>query len=126
MDNMDRVTGWWIFAGVLLFIGGVLDIIWGIAALGDSKFFTENVTHVFQNLHTWGWISIIIGVIELVAAFSLFAGGGFGRVIGIIAGSLAAISALLTISVAPFWGLCVFFLSVVIVYELAKAPEAGS
>lgn len=122
IDNLDRVTGWWVFAGILLFVAGVLNIIYGIAAVADSKYFAENVTLINTNLHTWGWIVMIVGVIELIAAFSLFSGGSFGRVIGIVAAALTAISALLTIGLAPFWTLCMFILAIVVLYELAKSP----
>ena len=104
-DRAARVTGWWVFAGVLLSIGGVLNIIYGIAAIGDSKFFTENATYIISGLHTWGWVTLILGVIELVAAFSLFSGGGFGRWFGIFVAGLTAIAALLSIPAAPFWSL---------------------
>ena len=119
----SRVTGWWVFAAILLGISGVLNVIWGIAAIGDSNFFTANAHYVFSNLNTWGWITLIIGVIELFAAFSLFQGGGFGKWIGIIAAALASVDALMSIPAAPFWSICVFALSIVIIYELAKAPE---
>jgi len=119
-DNQLRVTGWWIFAGVLLAIGGILNVIYGIAAIGDSKFFTANATYIISSLHTWGWVTLILGVLELIAAFSLFAGGGFGRWVGIFSAGLASIAALLSIPAYPFWSLCVFALSIIIVYELAK------
>jgi hypothetical protein len=123
MDKTSRVTGWWIFASILLTIAGALNIIWGIAAIGDSKFFTENATYIVSGLHTWGWITLIIGVIQIAAAFSLVSGNTFGRIIGIFAAGLAAISALLSLSASPFWALCAFALAVIILYELAKAPE---
>lgn len=122
----DRVTGWWVFAGTLLLIAGVLNVIWGIAAIGDAKFFIANQKYIISSLHTWGWVTLILGVIQLVAGFSLFAGGGFGRWVGIFAAALSAISALLSIPAYPFWSLCVFALSLIILYELAKAPERGA
>jgi hypothetical protein len=124
MNDEGFVNGWWVFAGVLLLIAGVLNIIYGIAAIGDSKFFTENVVYVFSSLHTWGWILLIIGVLELVAAFSLFSGGEFGRWFGIFIASLNAIGALLAIGGAyPFWSLAIFALSIIIIYKLAEGPQ---
>ncbi len=123
MNDQSLVSGWWVFAGVLLLIAGVLNIVYGIAAIGDSKFFNENVNYVISSLHTWGWVSLIIGVLELIAAFSLFAGGEFGRWFGILVGSLNAIGALLSIPAYPFWSLAVFALSIIIVYKLAEGPE---
>ena len=117
------MTGWWVFAGVLLAIGGMLNVIYGIAAIGDSKFFTANATYIISGLHTWGWVTLILGVIELIAAFSLFSGGGFGRWVGIFGAGLTAIAALLSIPASPFWSLCVFALSIIVLYELAKPYE---
>lgn len=124
MAHEDRVTGWWVFAGILLLIAGVLNVIWGIAGIGESHFVTVNGAHyVFGKLNTWGWITLILGVIEIVAGFSLFSGGTFGRWFGIFAAGLVAIGAMLDIWVLPFWSICVFALSVIVIYELAKGPE---
>lgn len=124
MDHEERVTGWWVFAGILLLIAGALNIIWGIAAIGESHFVTVNGAHyVFGKLNTWGWITLILGAIEIVAALSLFSGGTFGRWFAIFAAGLVAIGALLDIWVLPFWSICVFALSVIVIYELAKGPE---
>jgi hypothetical protein len=73
-----------------------------------------------------GWLTLILGVIQLFAAFSLFSGGGFGRVIGIIAAALGALAALGTTGSTPFWSLGVFALAVTVVYQLVKAPEVGA
>lgn len=126
MDNASRVTGWWVFTGILLGIAGVLDVVWGIAAIGDSKFFTQSSVYIFSSLHTWGWITLIVGVIQLIAAFSLFSGGGFGRFIGIVAATLAAINALFGTGTTPFWSLAVFALAVIVIYQLSKPSEPGT
>ena len=111
------------FAGTLLVIIGVLNIIWGIAAIGDAKFFIAGQKYILSTLHTWGWVALFLGVLELLAGFSLFAGGGFGRWMGMFAAALTAISALLSLPAYPFWSLCIFALAIIILYELAKAPE---
>jgi hypothetical protein len=124
MDNEARVTGWWVFAGILLAIAGFLNVVWGIAGISNSKFFTQNSVYVVSSLHTWGWITLIIGVIEIAAAFSLFAGGGYGRVIGIIAATIGAIDALAGTGTTPFWSICVFALCVTVIYQLCKSSDA--
>lgn len=123
MNAESTLSGWWVFAGILLLVAGVLNIIWGIAAIGDSKFFTEDATYILSGLNTWGWITLIVGVLELVAAFSLWSGGDFGRLFGIFIASLNAIAALLSIGAYPFWSLAVFALAIIIIYKLAEGPE---
>jgi hypothetical protein len=124
-DEPGLISGWWVFAGVLLLVAGILNIFYGIAAIGDSKFFTPNAAYILSGLHTWGWISLIIGVLELVAAFSLWSGGEFGRWFGIFVAALNAIGALLALPAYPFWSLAIFALSIIIVYKLTEGPEGA-
>ncbi len=123
--NDARVTGWWVFAAALLLLAGVLNFIWGIAAIGDAKFFIADQKYIISSLHTWGWITLILGVLQILAAFSLASGGGFGRWFGMLTAGLSAIAALLSIPAYPFWSLCIFALAIIILYELAKAPETS-
>jgi hypothetical protein len=111
------------FAAVLLVVGGVLNVIYGIAAIGNSKFFVHHTHYVFGSLKTWGWITLILGVLELIAAVSLFGGGTFGRIFAILVGGLAAIGALLEIPNYPLWSLAVFGLSLWIIYGLTVPGE---
>ena len=129
MDEV-RGVGRAIFAAVFLMIGGVLNIIWGIAAIGNSSFFMHNTHYVFASLKGWGWITLIIGILELLASLSLLAGNAFGRWFGIFAASLAAIGALLDIPAYPFWSLAIFGLSLWVIHGLVvygeSQPPAGT
>ena len=113
------------FAAILLLMAGTLNIIYGFGAVGDAHFFTDSGSHyVFSSLHGWGWITVILGVIQLTAAFSLFAGGTYGRVIGIVAATLGAVGALLSIGGAyPFWSLGVFAICLIVIHGLAVLGE---
>jgi hypothetical protein len=113
-------SGWVTFAGVMLFIVGVLNVIYGIAAIGDSSFFVQDQKYILSNLNTWGWITLIFGLLQLFAAFSLWSGGTFGRVIAIFAAGLSAIGALLSIPAYPFWSLAVFAIDIIIIHQVAK------
>ena len=59
----------------------------------------------------------------MAAGFSLFSGGGFGRWVGPFAAALTSITALLSIPAYPSWSRCSFALAIIVLYELAKAPE---
>jgi hypothetical protein len=124
-----RGVGSAVFAAILLLMAGTLNIIYGFGAVGDAHFFTDSGSHyVFSSLHGWGWITVILGVIQLTAAFSLFAGGTYGRVIGIVAATLGAVGALLSIGGAyPFWSLGVFAICIIVIHGLAVLgePETG-
>lgn len=119
-----RGVGSALFVGILLMVAGILNIIYGIAAVGNANFFGSETQFVFSSLHTWGWITIILGIIQLTASFSLFAGGVYGRLIGIVAASIGAIGALLDIGgVHPWWALGVFAICLVCIHGLAVLGE---
>ena len=119
-----RGVGRALFAAILLTIAGVLNFIYGIGAISDAHFYTSTGTHyVFGSLHTWGWITLILGVIQLTAGVSLFGGGAYGRVIGILGGSLGALGALLAIGTVPFWSLGVFAICLWVVHGLVVFGE---
>ena len=104
-----RGVGSAFFVGILLLIVGTLNVFYGIAAVANSSFYVAGERYVFGGVHTWGWITIILGVIQFTAAFSLFAGNVYGRVIGIIAATLGAIEALANVGGPhPWWSLGVF------------------
>ncbi len=121
--NEGRGVGRAVFAAVLLMVGGALNVIYGIAAIGNSSFFVHDTHYVFGSLKSWGWITLVIGILELLASVSLFGGGAFGRYFGIGVGALAALGALLEIPAYPFWSLAVFALSLWIIYGLATYRE---
>jgi hypothetical protein len=112
-------ASWVLFAGIMISLVGVLNIIWGIAAIGDSRFFVADATFVLSGLNTWGWVMLALGITQLLAAASIWRGGQAGRWFGIAVASLNAVGALMSISAYPFWGLCVFILDVLVIYGLA-------
>ncbi len=115
-----------VLASVLLLIGGILNVVWGIAAIGNSHFFTANAHYVFSDLHTWGWITLILGVFELFAAASLWAGNEYGRWFAIVVASLAMMGALFDMPSYPFWSLAVFALSLWILHGLFIYGESAN
>src|SRR3954449_5937527 len=114
-----RGTGRVVFAATLLLIAGTLNIIYGFGALDDANIFTNDKRFILDNLNTLGWVLIVLGVIQLAGGFSLMAGNTFGRVLGIVGGSLGALGALLSIGGAyPWWSLAVFALCVYVVHGI--------
>jgi hypothetical protein len=115
MRGLGRV----VFVAILLLIAGTLNVIYGIGAVSNAHFF-DNTQYVFSSLHTWGWITIIVGVIQLGAGASLMSGGGFGLLFGMFAAGLGALESLLSIGGAhPWWSLAIFAVCLWILHGLA-------
>lgn len=118
MNEDIQGAGWVMFAGIMILIVATLNIIYGIAAIDGSRFFIEDEKFILSDLNTWGWIILVIGVLQLFAGFSIWAGGEYGRWVGIITASVSAIGALLTIPGYPFWSLAIFAIDILIIYGL--------
>jgi hypothetical protein len=113
-------VGWLLFAGVLIMMIAVLNLIYGIAAIANSSFFVDDTRYIFGDLKTWGWVTLIIGVVQVFAAFSIWRGDQFGRWIGLAMASVNALAALLSIPAYPFWSLAIFGVDLLVIYGLAR------
>jgi hypothetical protein len=114
-----RGAGRVVFAATLLLIVGTLNIIYGIGALDDANIFVNDQRFILTNLNSLGWVLIVLGVIQLAGGLSLMVGNTYGRIIGIIGGSLGAIGALLSIGGHyPWWSLGIFALCVYVVHGI--------
>ena len=60
--------GFIVFASVLLAMVGFFNLIYGIAAIANSHVFVANAHYVFGSLRSWGWITLILSVLLLLAA----------------------------------------------------------
>jgi hypothetical protein len=118
-ERSYKGAGWVLFATIMLVMGAVLSIIWGIAAVSSSHFFVAGASYILSDLNTWGWIVMGFGVLEALAALSVWRGGEFGRWFGIVAAGLGAVAAMLSIPAYPFWSLALLTIDVLIIYGLA-------
>ena len=120
MDTYQRGDGWILFAGIMMMVVGFLNLVYGIAAIDDSAFFVgEQRFVIFDDLNTWGWFFLILGVVQLIAAFSIWNRNPFGRVIGIATAAGNAMIVLFTVNAFPIAAFMIFLLDVAIIYGLA-------
>lgn len=111
---------WVVFAGIMILLVGVMNVIYGIAAIDSSTFFVQDAKYVFAELNTWGWVLLVVGVVQLVAAFGIWSRRGWGRWIGIVSASGNAIIQLLWISSFPLAALALFSIDLLVIYGLAS------
>jgi hypothetical protein len=117
--DTDRGSGWVAFAGVMILLVGFLNLIYGIAAIDDSAFFTGEERFVlFSDLNTWGWIHTILGVVQIFAAFSIFNRRPFGAIIGVATAGFNLIAVLLWITASPVAGFMIALIDVLVIYGL--------
>jgi hypothetical protein len=110
--------GWLLFAVVMLGMVGLLNVIDGIAAVSNSKFFVNDAKFVFSGLNTLGWVLIAIGVAQALIALGVWSGVSGTRWAGVAIAAINAIAQILIISSYPFWALTLFALDVLVIYGL--------
>ena len=107
-----------LFASILLVVIACFNLIYGIAAIANSHVFTTHAHYVFGNLKTWGWITLIIGILQLLAALGVLAGNQVARWFAVVVLGLNAIDQMFFISAYPFWALTIIAMDVVALYGL--------
>lgn len=120
-EDDERGFGWLLFAATMLGLAGILSVFDGIIALSRGKFYTANSSYVFTDLRTWGWITLVIGALLIVAAMGVFSGSRFARWFGILMAGLNAVGLFgsPTAQAYPFWSLIIFALDILVIYALA-------
>jgi hypothetical protein len=110
--------GWMIFSGVLLMLLGTINFVEGLAAISSAHFFVGDARYVIGDLNTWGWVALIVGVVQWLVGAGVFAKMQFARWAGVAIFSVNAVTALLTMPAYPFWSLCIFALDILGIYGL--------
>jgi uncharacterized membrane protein (DUF2068 family) len=116
--DVDPGRGWIIFAGALLALGGVVNLIYGFAAVGNSHALAQSAHYVVGNLHTWGWLRVATGIVLLVVAFGVWSATEWGRWLGVIAAGINMIVQFFALPSAPGQAIVMFFLDVIVIYGL--------
>jgi hypothetical protein len=118
----DRRTGWtgWItFAGVMLLIGGSLNLFYGIvAAVNDEWVVFTNRSAVYLDVSEWGWIHIILGAVVFLSGLGVFSGNILARIVGVTVASISLLVNFFFIPVYPLWALIVITIDVLVIWAL--------
>jgi hypothetical protein len=120
----SRGTGWKTFAGIMILIAGIFNVIDGLSGVTNvsqlKNYFPNGNAELplTNDLKTWSWVVLIIGVIMVLAGFLIFSGNMFGRIVGVFAASVNAIIQLSYIDHNPFWSFTIIVVDVLIIYGL--------
>lgn len=107
-----------VFASVLLGMLGFFNMIYGIAAIANSHIFLANAHYVVGDLRTWGWITLILSILQLIAAGGVLVGNQVARWVAVALVGLNAIDQLFFLPAYPLWSLTIIAVDVVALYGL--------
>jgi hypothetical protein len=106
------------FASILLLVVGFFNLIYGIAGIAQSHVFVANAHYVFASLRAWGWITLIIAILQLAAAAGILAGNQLARWFAVAVVGLSAIDMMFSLPAFPFWALTIIAMDIVALYGL--------
>ena len=113
-----RGLGLVVFAASLLLVISFFNMIYGIAAIANSHVFVAGAHYVIGDLRAWGWVTLIISVLQLVAAGGVIMGNQLARWFAVAVVGLNAIDMMFFIPAYPFWALTIIAVDVVALYGL--------
>lgn len=112
-------SGWAAFAGVMMFILGSLDALWGLAAiLNDEIVVVGGQGALIFDITAWGWVHLILGSIIALTGLGLITGNAAARVAGIFFVAVNAIAQIVWFPAAPLWCFLMIILDTAIIYQL--------
>lgn len=114
-----RLAGFVVFAGALLMVEGLLNVVHGLTALlSDERLGIHRENLVIVNITAWGWVVLISGLLLIPVGGGLLAGAPWARIVGIVVVSLHAVTQIAWLSAYPVWSVLMLALDVIVLYAL--------
>ncbi len=119
----DNRSGWAIgftfFAGVMMIMVGIFDMIEGLAAVFKKDFYAVTPNYVFHfNTSTWGWIHLLLGLVILLAGFGVFAGAVWARTVGVIMAVIVGVANFAFIPIYPIFSVVIVAVCIFVIWAL--------
>jgi hypothetical protein len=119
----QRLPGIVSFTAVLFTISGFFHAIQGLGALIKKEYFDES-SLLYSNLQVTGWVWVILGLLQIAAAYMIVGRASGGRILGIVLASLSAVVTFFTLGAYPVWSIVVIAVDVLMIYGLTVHGNA--
>jgi hypothetical protein len=117
-DDSQEGQGFVSMAAVMIAIAAIVNLVYGIAAIDNSRVFAGDARYVFGDLATWGWFLVGLGVLQGFAVAAIWRGAAWGRWFGVACVSGNAILQLLWFPGRPVLAFTILLLDIVALYGL--------
>jgi hypothetical protein len=120
------VTGWTVFAAIMMIFGGVMAIFEGLAAIAEDDVFITTRNYTFEwSLTSWGWLHLSLGILVTVAGFAVMTGTLWARVVGILAAGLSMLANFAWLPWYPFWAITLLVIDGFVIWALCARTGTG-
>jgi hypothetical protein len=112
-------VGWIWFAGVIMIMIGLFNVIEGLVALFHKVYYVVSPENLLVfNLSGWGWVHLIVGALVALAGIALFSGAAWARLVTVLLAAVNAVAQLAFVPVYPVWSTIVLTLCVVVIWAV--------
>jgi hypothetical protein len=115
-------SGWVAFAGAYMAIAGLLNLVWGITALSKKSYFAEGGL-VWSSLDTWGWIAVVVAVVQIACGALLFARRIAGVLMAIVVSMCGMLVNFLSIGAYPVWSIVAMVCNALVLWAVTVHGE---
>ncbi|MEI7033694.1 DUF7144 family membrane protein [Streptomyces pratensis] len=112
-------AGGTMFAGLLLFVDGVLGVLKGIAGIATNDVYRVIDDYVFKfSVTSWGWVHLILGVVLILVGLGILKGAAWARGAGVGLASLNLIANFMWLPYTPVWAIVTIAIDVFVIWAL--------
>ena len=121
-----RGEGWVVFAGIVFLLAGIVNVPYGIAAIGSSHFYTSGAHYAIGELKLWGWFITILGALQIVVAVGICRWAPWSRWAGVALAALSTVVQLFSIAGSPLLSLTIVAIDVLVIYALVVYGQGAA
>ena len=109
------------FAGVLLAMAGLFQLLQGLSAVFKDTVFVASPDYVYSiDLTGWGWIHMLLGAAAVAVGIAVLYGQTWALATGILVAILSAVANFAFIPYYPVWALLVIAVDVAAIWALTS------
>ena len=115
------MSGWIVFAATMLMVIGSIDFFEGLIAIIRKQYYVVTPSQIIVfNVTTWGWLTLLWGIVIFLAGLALWSGASWARwfTIAVCVINVLEQLAWLGSSQYPLWTLTSIVLGIVVIYAL--------
>ena len=117
-----RRSGWVSFAAAFMLNAGLLNAIWGVAALSNSTYFVRSGLLV-STLTTWGWIALVLGGLQMLCGVLVFIGKRLGQFLALVLATVGVVVNFLSVGAYPIWSVIALAFNALVLWAVTVHGE---
>lgn len=109
------------FAAVMLIAVGCVQVLQGIAALGNDDILVAGAEYTFAfSTTTWGWVHLALGLLGIAVGGAILREASVGYVVGIALAFVNTVSEFAFLPYYPFWSVMVIAFNILVIWALCS------